>query len=134
MQSMDNAYDALDIPPTTDFVTIQKAFRRKALQCHPDKARVRLNEDGKNDWSYVTATEQFQNILRAFECLKAKFCQPDKEVRLIENCRRCTALGEANSVPLSALQKLDSDLFCLQCRCGYDIPVEIDFLSQYEVL
>ena len=38
MKSIEASYRLLDLPPGVDFSEVKKAFRKKALLCHPDLA------------------------------------------------------------------------------------------------
>ena len=58
-------YELLEVSRDADAKTIKKAYRKMAMQYHPDR-----NQDGDTQ----KATEQFQKILKAYTILS----DPDK--------------------------------------------------------
>ena len=53
----------LGIEPTASRETIEKAYRAKALQCHPDKA-AHLDDEIR-----ALAESKFKELTAAYECL-----------------------------------------------------------------
>lgn len=64
VRNINNAYDILEITPDASDDEVKKAYRRLAIQYHPDKV-AHLGEDIKK-----TATEKFQNLNAAYEEIK----------------------------------------------------------------
>jgi DnaJ like chaperone protein len=64
VRNVNNAYDILEITPDATNDEVKKAYRRLAVQYHPDKV-AHLGDDIKN-----AATEKFQNLNAAYEEIK----------------------------------------------------------------
>ena len=61
VKNLNNAYDILELTPDATNEDVKKAYRRLAIQYHPDKV-AHLGEDIKK-----TATEKFQTLNTAYE-------------------------------------------------------------------
>lgn len=120
-----SAWEILGVPEGCDYEELRRQFRRKALQHHPDKL-------GQVNVDALKATAEFQSLLKAYEILKLKLENNDDSDGLLEQCRR-QSKDALNRILLCQTQQLDADLYCFTCRCGYDIPIELDVLSQFEV-
>lgn len=126
------ARSLVGISETATLDQIRRAFRRQALQCHPDKAaRTLTSVKDDKDGLVIVSTEKFQELLEAFQFLQREFAE-DTDAQLIASCREELQSGSGNTVPLSQLFQLDHRLYALTCRCGTDIPLELDFFSQFE--
>jgi DnaJ like chaperone protein len=64
VRNINNAYDILEISPDATDDEVKKAYRKLAIQYHPDKV-AHLGEDIKK-----AATEKFQNLNAAYEEIK----------------------------------------------------------------
>jgi DnaJ like chaperone protein len=64
VRNINNAYDILELTPDATNDEVKKAYRRLAVQYHPDKV-AHLGEDIKK-----AATEKFQNLNAAYEEIK----------------------------------------------------------------
>ncbi len=64
VRNINNAYDILELTPDTTDEEVKKAYRRLAVQYHPDKV-AHLGEDIKK-----AATEKFQNLNAAYDQVK----------------------------------------------------------------
>lgn len=64
IKNMNNSYDILEINPDATDEEVKKAYRRLAIQYHPDKV-AHLGEDIKK-----AATEKFQTLNAAYEEIK----------------------------------------------------------------
>ncbi|MCX6248184.1 MAG: TerB family tellurite resistance protein [Bacteroidetes bacterium] len=64
VRDINNAYDILELTPDATNDELKKAYRRLAVQYHPDKV-AHLGEDVKK-----AATEKFQNLNAAYEEIK----------------------------------------------------------------
>ncbi|XP_055388897.1 DPH4 homolog [Condylostylus longicornis] len=110
-------WETLGILEGSDYETIRRAFRRKALEYHPDKKHLETEKTG-----------EFQKVLNAFESLKKGFEGGDMNANLLHECRQ-SCEGNITRINLSSTQQLDASLYCYTCRCGNDIPIEVDELS-----
>lgn len=64
VRNINNAYDILELTPSANDEEVKKAYRRLAVQYHPDKV-AHLGEDIKK-----AATEKFQTLNAAYEEIK----------------------------------------------------------------
>jgi DnaJ like chaperone protein len=64
VRNINNAYDILEITPDATNEDVKKAYRRLAIQYHPDKV-AHLGEDIRK-----SATEKFQKLNAAYEDIK----------------------------------------------------------------
>lgn len=64
VRNINNAYDILEITPDATDEEVKKAYRRLAIQYHPDKV-AHLGEDIKK-----AATKKFQNLNAAYDEIK----------------------------------------------------------------
>ena len=64
VRNINNAYDILEITPDANDEEVKKAYRRLAIQYHPDKV-AHLGEDIKK-----AATKKFQNLNAAYDEIK----------------------------------------------------------------
>jgi DnaJ like chaperone protein len=64
VRNINNAYDILELTPDATDEEVKKAYRRLAVQYHPDKV-AHLGEDIKK-----TATEKIQNLNAAYDQVK----------------------------------------------------------------
>jgi DnaJ like chaperone protein len=64
VKDINNSYDILEINPDATDEEVKKAYRRLAIQYHPDKV-AHLGEDIKK-----AATEKFQTLNAAYEEIK----------------------------------------------------------------
>jgi len=64
VRNINNAYDILELTPDTTDEEVKKAYRRLAIQYHPDKV-AHLGEDIKK-----AATEKFQTLNAAYDEIK----------------------------------------------------------------
>jgi len=64
VKNINNAYDILELTPDATDEEVKKAYRRLAIQYHPDKV-AHLGEDIKK-----AATEKFQTLHAAYENIK----------------------------------------------------------------
>jgi DnaJ like chaperone protein len=64
IRDMNNSYDILELPPDATDDEVKKAYRRLAIQYHPDKV-AHLGDDIKK-----AATEKFQTLNAAYEEIK----------------------------------------------------------------
>lgn len=129
-------WEILDIDENCEYEVVRKAFRKKVLQCHPDKVKLMKGAPlmPSGDGKATNTTEEFQCVLKAFETLKKEF-HAEKQTGVLQECRRLLSKGEGNvnRIGFDLTHEIDTDLRCYTCRCGYDIPIELDFVSQYEV-
>ena len=64
VKDINNAYDILEITPEATNEEVKKAYRRLAVEYHPDKVS-HLGEDIRK-----SATEKFQKLVAAYEQIK----------------------------------------------------------------
>lgn len=64
-----NLYDLLGVPYDASMLMIRQAFRRLALQLHPDKARSSLNRDDASSGGTGAQKISFYMIKDAADCL-----------------------------------------------------------------
>lgn len=76
----EDLYDRLGVSPTASIEEIRKAYRRKALQSHPDKV-------GSTNISEKEANDNFRRIAEAFEVLS------DNDTRRHYDMKRATTGG-----------------------------------------
>ncbi|KIM44568.1 hypothetical protein M413DRAFT_67352, partial [Hebeloma cylindrosporum] len=62
--SFRNLYDVLGIDKTASGDEVRKAYRKRALETHPDKLDLGVNEEEKQE-----AEQQFHKVHEAFEIL-----------------------------------------------------------------
>lgn len=100
--SVQSLYDIIGVPPTATQDEIKHAYRKKAMQLHPDR-----NQDDPN------ATEKFQQLSEAYEILKdpAKRERYDKfgsgeevpqtpeDIELFEVMTQILGLGRSRAAP-----------------------------------
>lgn len=131
--SQQTPWEILGVDEGSDYEAIRRAFRKKALNCHPDKVKkIIANQTTEN---VEALTIDFQKLLGAFEALK-KELEASGDLALLHECRRShfKGKGNVNHLSLRQIQRLDSDLYCHVCRCGFDIPIELDeFAIHFEV-
>ena len=59
----DNYYEILGVSPGVSLKELEKAYRKKALECHPDRAAI-------NNISVEEATTKFQELNEAYKKLE----------------------------------------------------------------
>jgi hypothetical protein len=128
VMTYETALSLLDITEIKDLHALQKCFRRKALQCHPDKI---VQQFDKESHTNMTPTEEFQHVLEAFEYLEKKLLDNNRDIKSVEFFTEDTL--QAYQINLSEIESVGFDTFFFQCRCGYDVTVDLDFFSQYQV-
>lgn len=107
-------YQILNVSPTASNEEIKIAFRKLALEKHPDKNPGSSKED-------------FQKIQQAWECLRDCRKSYDEDLQresLRAKCKRESAMVVSIQEMEEVLDDETGDLlYCYSCRCGDEIYV-----------
>mmetsp|Transcript_31064 Transcript_31064/g.51317 ORF Transcript_31064/g.51317 Transcript_31064/m.51317 type:complete len:145 (+) Transcript_31064:36-470(+) len=113
-------YQVLNIPQEASNEEIKSAFRKLALEKHPDK-----NPD--------SSEEDFRGIQQAWECLRDSRQMYDDELRR-QSIRIQSKIEAAMTVKLSEMEEAVDDetntvVYIYACRCGDEVEVWPEVLS-----
>ena len=103
MNSAEDYYAVLEIPPTENVDDIHKAFRRLAKQCHPDHAsaqetgRFRIIQH-RNLWGPSCHTGDVRN---RWPCIPQWHSGAKPALRVKYFGRKCVSLGDSRSPPFA---------------------------------
>jgi diphthamide biosynthesis protein 4 len=116
MESL-NAYEVLGVEPTCTQEDIKTAYKKRILECHPDKLSGLSNSNSDN--------EEFLRVQRAWKLLSST-----EERQKYDNAVLGTAVISRDTHSITEFTRVKGadggDLFILSCRCGdrYEISEE----------